>query len=79
MNHLGDLLIAIDAANPDASPIRNAYARFWEAPRPERPLFAAVAARLIRLADRLAPTAASHGMQNDVNERRLAADAIGQP
>jgi len=57
MTHFGDVLITLDAANPDASPLRLAYTRWWEAPRAEhpRPVFACIAARLHRFANHLAP------------------------
>jgi hypothetical protein len=32
MTQYGDILISLDAANPGASPLTQAYARWWEAP-----------------------------------------------
>lgn len=80
MTHFGDALITLEAANPDASPLRQAYSRWWETPRAERPrpMLTRIAVRLHRLADRLAP--APKATPSEVTHKPVpAARAAGQP
>lgn len=82
MNELGSELIAMEMANPQSAPLATAYTRLWETPRPERRRLrlAWLAARLIRLAYRLAPAPETDGARAEPTRRRIpAANATGQP
>jgi hypothetical protein len=81
VTYLGDTLVALDAANPDASPIRQAYRRWWETPRTERPhpALARLAAILIRIANRLAPATPDEHARPATHPPPAAAHAAGEP
>jgi hypothetical protein len=82
MTQDGDILISLDIAHAEASPLAQAYTRWWETPRAERrhPVLARIAAGLVRVANRLAPALAPEAAPSEaMNGRITAARAAGQP